>query len=88
MKRLSLLVLFLSSLLFGCMQEPQISESEAIAIIEELHTNSFGEAEVISIDYRFGRYEVEWENEGNCEWGIDHVDGDDGSVEMKQASIC
>lgn len=88
MKRLSLLALFLSSLLFGCMQEPQISESEAIAIIEELHTNSFGTAEVISIDYGWGRYEVEWENEGNCEWGIDHVDGDDGSVEMKQASIC
>ena len=88
MKRLSLLVLFLSSLLLGCMQEPQITESEALAIIEELHTNSFGTAEVISIDYDWGRYEVEWENEGNCEWGIDHVDGDDGSVEMKQASIC
>ncbi|MFK8794873.1 hypothetical protein [Planococcus plakortidis] len=88
MKRLSLLALFLSSLLFGCIQEPQISESEAIAIIEELHTNSFGTAEVISIDYRFGRYVVEWENEGNYEWGIDHVNGDDGKVEMKQASIC
>ncbi|WP_434401597.1 hypothetical protein M1Q06_03485 [Planococcus sp. 11815] len=88
MKRLSLLVLFLSSLLFGCMQEPQISESEAIAIIEDFHTNSFGDAEVFSIEYNWGRYEVEWENEGNCEWGIDHVDGDNGSVEMKQASIC
>lgn len=88
MKRLSLLVLFLSSLLFSCMQEPQITESEAIAIIEELHTNSFGDAEVLSIEYNWGRYAVEWENEGNCEWGIDHVDGEDGSVEMKQASIC
>ncbi|ALS74979.1 hypothetical protein AUC31_06950 [Planococcus rifietoensis] len=88
MKRLSLLVLFLSPLLFGCMQEPQITESEAIAIIEELNTNSFGTAEVISIEYSWGRYELEWENEGNCEWGIDHVDGDDGSVKMKQASIC
>jgi len=88
MKRLSLFLLILCMFLFGCMPEPQITESEAIAIIEQLHTNSFGTAEVISIDYRFGRYAVEWENEGNCEWGIDHVDGDDGSVEMKQASIC
>lgn len=88
MKRLSLLVMFLSIFLIGCMLQPQITESEAIAIIEELHTNSFGTAEVISIDYSFGRYAVEWENEESCEWGIDHVDGDDGSVEMKQASIC
>ncbi|MBU9674005.1 hypothetical protein KQ939_13785 [Planococcus sp. CP5-4] len=85
MKRLSLRLLIL---FFGCMPQPQITESEAIAIIEQLHTNSFGTAEVISIDYRFGRYAVEWENEGNCEWDINHVDGDDGSVEMKQASIC
>ncbi len=88
MKRLSLFIMLLSVLLVGCMQAPEITEAEAVAIIEQLHTNSFGTAEVISIDYRFGRYAVEWENEGNCEWGIDHVDGDDGSVTMKQASIC
>lgn len=88
MKELSLLIMFLSIFLFGCMPQPQITESEAIATIEELHTNSFGDAEVLSIEYSWGRYEVEWENEGNCEWGIDHVDGDDGRVEMKQASIC
>lgn len=87
MKRLSLLTI-LCMFLFGCMQAPKITESEAMAIIEQLHTNSFGTAEVISINYRFGRYAVEWENEGNCEWGIDHVDGDDGRVTMKQASIC
>lgn len=87
MKRLSLLIIFLSIFLIGCMQQPQITESEAIAIIEELHTNSFGDAEVMSIEHSWGRYEVEWENAGNCEWGIDHVDGDDGNVEMKQASI-
>ncbi|KYG58491.1 hypothetical protein [Planococcus maritimus] len=87
MKCLSLLII-LYMFLFGCIQAPEITESEAIAIIEQLHTNSFGTAEVISIDYHFGRYAVEWENEGNCEWGIDHVDGDDGSVTMKQASIC
>ena len=88
MKGLSVLVMFLSIFLVGCMPQPQITGSEAIAIIEELHTNSFGDAEVLSIEYNWGRYEVQWENEGNCEWGIDHVDGDDGSVEMKQASIC
>lgn len=87
MKRLILLII-LCMFLFGCMQQPQITESEVIAIIEELHTNSFGDAEVLSIKYKWGRYEVEWENEGNCEWGIDHVDGDDGNVKMKQASIC
>ncbi|MEZ0481174.1 hypothetical protein [Planococcus sp. SSTMD024] len=88
MKHLSLLIAFSSIFLFGCMQQPQITESEATAIIEELHTNSFGDAEVLSIEYNWGRYAVEWENRGNCEWGIDYVDGDDGQVEMKQASIC
>ncbi|MBT2584225.1 hypothetical protein [Planococcus sp. ISL-109] len=88
MKRFNLLALFLLIFLTGCMQEPQITEQQAIGIVEELHTNSFGNAEVISIEYKWGRYEVEWENEGNCEWGIDHVDGEDGSVDMKEASIC
>ncbi|MGM0898243.1 MAG: hypothetical protein ACQEV0_10090 [Bacillota bacterium] len=88
MKRFSLLLFILAFFLASCMQEPQITEQQAIDIVEQLHTNSFGTAEVISIDYGWGRYEVEWENRGNCEWGIDHVDGEDGRVEMKQASIC
>ena len=88
MRRSILFAFIFIMFLTGCNQQPQITEQQAIDIIEQLHTNSFGDAEVISIDYHWGRYEVEWENADDCQWGIDHVDGEDGSVKMKQATIC
>lgn len=88
MKRVILFGLFLLIFLPGCTQEPEITEQEAIDIVEELHTNSFGNAEVISIEYKWNHYEVEWENTEDCQWGIDTVDGEDGRVEMRESAIC
>jgi hypothetical protein len=31
---------------------------------------------------------VEWKNEGNCENGIDSVNGENGAIELIKASIC
>lgn len=76
-------------LLFGCgAVEPELTETEVIEMIEGLHSNSFGNAKVIAIKYERNRYVVEWENEGNCEWGVDHVDGVTGEVEMAETTIC
>ena len=90
MKRDSIGILLTFLLIFsGCSKtEPLITESEAETIVEQRHTNSFGTAEIISISYERGRYVVEWENEGNCEWGVDYVDGQSGEVEMGERTIC
>ena len=88
MVRMGTLVLFLF-MLSGCAQsDPEIIEADAEAIVEQRHTNSFGTVEIISISYERGRYVVEWENEGNCEWGVDYVDGQSGEIEMGEATIC
>lgn len=90
MKNISFITLFsILLILSGCSNaEPQITESEAEAIVEQHHTNSFGTVEIISISYEHGRYVVEWENEGNCEWGVDYLDGQSGEIEMGETTIC
>ncbi|MBT2569731.1 hypothetical protein [Planococcus sp. ISL-110] len=86
-KSIVLITFFL--ILSGCSQsDPEITEAEAEAIVEQHHTNSFGTMEIISISYERGRYVVEWENDGNCEWGVDYVDGQSGEIEMGEATIC
>ncbi|TWT05448.1 MULTISPECIES: hypothetical protein [unclassified Planococcus (in: firmicutes)] len=90
MKKTSIGIFLTFLLLFsGCSNaEPEITESEAEAIVEQRHTNSFGTVEIISISYERGRYVVEWENEGNCEWGVDYLDGQSGEIEMGERTIC
>ena len=90
MKKLNTGILLTFFLIFtGCSNaEPAITESEAEAIVEQRHTNSFGTVEIISTSYERGQYVVEWENEGNCEWGIDYVDGQSGEIEMGETTIC
>lgn len=77
MKKTSIGILLTFLLLFSGYSnaEPEITESEAEAIVEQRHENSFGTVEIISISYERGRYVVEWENKGNCEWGVDYLDG-------------
>lgn len=83
----ALLSIFL--ILSGCSNaEPEITESEAEAIVEQRHANSFGTVEIISISYERGRYVVEWESVGNCEWGVDYVNGQSGEIEMGETTIC
>ncbi|RNF38882.1 hypothetical protein [Planococcus salinus] len=90
MKKISLSILIAFLLIFsGCSNaEPVITEPEAEAMVEQRHANSFGMVEIISTSYENGHYVVEWENEGNCEWGIDYVDGQSGDIEMGEATIC
>lgn len=90
MKKASITILLTFLLFFsGCSNtDPQITESEAEAIVEQRHANSFGTVEIISINYEHGRYVVEWESEGNCEWGVDYVDGQNGDIEMGETTIC
>lgn len=90
MKKANIGILLTFLLIFsGCSNaEPEITESEAEAIVEQRHANSFGTVEIISISYERGRYVVKWENEGNCEWGIDHVNGQNGEIEMGETTIC
>lgn len=90
MKKLNIGILLTFLLIFtGCSNaEPAITESEAEATVEQRHKNSFGTVEIISISYERGRYMVEWENEGNCEWGVDYVDGQSGEIEMGERTIC
>lgn len=65
-----------------------LTENEAAVLVEQLHTNSIGTVDTLSIDYENGQYIVEWENKENCEWGIDYVDGQSGRIEMGEATIC
>ena len=90
MKKANIGIFLTFLLLFsGCSNaEPEITESEAEAIVEQRHANSFGMVEIISVSYERGRYVVEWESEGNCEWGVDYVDGQSGEIEMGETTIC
>ena len=90
MKKVSIGILLVFLLLFSSCSnaDPEITESEAEAIVEQHHANFFGTVEIISSSYERGRYVVKWENQGNCEWGVDYVDGQSGEIEMGEATIC
>lgn len=89
-EKASISIFLIFFLLFsGCSNaDPEITESEAETIVEQRHKNSFGTVKIISISYERSRYVVEWENEGNCEWGIDYLDGQSGEIEMGERTIC
>ncbi|ANU15228.1 hypothetical protein B481_1359 [Planococcus halocryophilus Or1] len=76
-------------LLSGCsVANPTITEAEARALVEQSHANSFETVDIISIRYDDGQYIVEWQNKGNCEWGIDYLDGQNGDILMGETTIC
>lgn len=76
-------------LLSGCSAaDPMITEADARALVEQRHANSFGIVDIISIHYDGGQYVVEWQNKGNCEWGIDYLDGQNGDILMGGTTIC
>ena len=90
MKNIGFITLFsILLILSGCSNaEPVITESEAETIVEQRHANSFGTVEILSVSYERGRYVVEWKSEGNCEWGVDYLDGQSGEIEMGERTIC
>lgn len=90
MRKTSIFILLTFLLIFtGCSNaDPEITELEAKALVEQNHANSVGVVEIISVSYEHGQYVVEWENEENCEWGVDYVDGQSGDIEMSETTIC
>ena len=90
MKNIGLSILILFLLIFaGCSNtNSEITEAEAESIVEQRHANSFGTVEILSVSYEDGQYVVEWESEGNCEWGVDYVNGQSGEIEMGETTIC
>lgn len=82
----------LASMLFivnGCESaSPKITEKEAEAIIIENHTGEKGEVEVVSITHKRGKYIVVWENNANCESGIDHISDQNGEQIKGEHTIC
>ena len=73
----------------GCNSaELKVSEEQAKSSVIEHHTGNIGKVKIRSIEIKKNNYIIEWENEENCEQGIDSVDGENGEIEMITASIC
>ncbi|TFE25233.1 hypothetical protein [Cohnella luojiensis] len=79
----------LTFIVSGCnSSELKVSEEQAKSSVIEQHTGNNGKVKILSVDLKRNNYIVEWENEENCEKGIDSVNGENGSIKMIEASIC
>jgi uncharacterized membrane protein YkoI len=83
-----ILVLLVSTILYGCNLNPKITEEQAKSIVIEYHNKNIGEVKIISVTHKNSKYIVEWENKENCENGIDKIDDQNGDIIMGKASIC
>jgi hypothetical protein len=89
LKIVTTLFVLLIFIVSGCSSaELKISEEQAKSSVIEHHTGNIGKVEILSVDHKNNNYIVEWKNEGNCENGIDSVDGENGAIKMIKASIC
>ncbi|WP_156290117.1 PepSY domain-containing protein [Oceanobacillus salinisoli] len=71
-------ILFISN---GCKSvSPKITEAEAESIVIEQHSGDIGEVKIISVNHKWGKYIVEWENYDNCESGMEHIDDQNGKI--------
>ncbi|MBN8192969.1 hypothetical protein JI667_12530 [Bacillus sp. NTK074B] len=83
MKRTSLM--FAGLLLVGCQGiESEMTEEQAKAVVLEHHG---GTVEIVSVTKEWNKYIVAWENEEDCETGIDTVNKK-GEVETQGRAIC
>ncbi|MDL4840742.1 hypothetical protein [Aquibacillus rhizosphaerae] len=87
-------IIFLVFILFvvnGCgimSTSPKITEEEVNAIVIEKYTGEIGKVEIVTITHKKGKYIVEWENTGNCESGVDHIDDQSGEYIKGENTIC
>ncbi|WP_033542754.1 hypothetical protein [Planococcus sp. CAU13] len=90
MKKMALTIfVLLAFVVSGCSNDDlKVSEEQAKSIVIEHHAGNIGKVEILSIELEKNDYIIEWENEGNCEQGTDSVDGENGEVEMIEATIC
>ena len=88
-KKITTIFIFLVFIVSGCNTvELKVTEEQAKTSVIKQHTKHIGKVKILSVDLKRNNYLVEWENEGNCEKGIDSVDGESGAIEMIEASIC
>ncbi|WP_341202461.1 hypothetical protein [Planomicrobium okeanokoites] len=88
-KTVSAIFVLLIFIVGGCNSpELKVSEEQAKSSVIEYHSGHIGNVKILSIELEKNNYIVEWENEENCEEGIDSVDGENGDIEMIEASIC
>lgn len=88
-KLVSAMYVSLIVLVSGCNHaELNVSEEQAKTRVLDLRYGHIGKVETLSIELKRNNYLVEWENEENCEHGVDSVDAETGEVEMITASIC
>lgn len=88
-KIISAIFVLLIFIIGGCNSpELKVSEEQAKFSVIEHHTGYIGNVKILSIELKKNNYIVEWENEENCDQGIDSVDGENGDIEMIEASIC
>ncbi|WP_142830822.1 hypothetical protein [Planococcus soli] len=90
MKKTSIGTLLVFLLIFsGCSNtNPEITEAEAIELVQQSHEETFGTVDILSVSYENGRYIIEWKNKENCEKGIDFIDGESGEINIDEAPIC
>ena len=88
-KIVSTMFVLLIFIVSGCNSaELKVSEEQAKSSVIEHHTGHIGTVKIRSIELKKNNYIVDWENEENCEQGIDSVDGENGAIEIITASIC
>ncbi len=89
MKGIATMFIFLIFIISGCnTAELKVAEEQAKLSVIEQHTKHIGKVKILSVDLKRNSYLIKWENEENCEKGIDSVDGESGAIEMIEASIC
>lgn len=88
MKRILLAVTFILLTSCSSLSEPKISEEDAMEIVWKAHTKSIGEVEIISVQHDGHSYIVQWQNEANCENGIDYVSDQSGEIVKGETTIC
>jgi type III secretory pathway lipoprotein EscJ len=83
-----IIVLLMTLILNGCNStESKITEKEAKSIVVKHHSKHIGKVKIISVTTKFNKYIIEWENQENCEKGIDSVNKK-GEIKMIEGSIC
>jgi hypothetical protein len=89
MKKIAIIcVSMLSLILSGCNSiVSKITEEQAKSIVVEHHTKHIGEVEIVSVNTKFNKYIIEWENKENCEKGTDSVNKQ-GEIKTIESSIC
>lgn len=56
-----------------------VIQNQNLTVVER-YSGEIGEVKIKSVNQKSGTYIIEWENEENCENGVDHVDDQNGEI--------